>query len=267
MTETTATTVTKTTSPIRCGAEHSGEIQRILLDRPKANVLDLEMISAIRARLCELAKSPGPLKLVVFEGAGEHFSFGASVQEHLPDRVGELLPAFHGLFRDLEALGAPTAAVVRGQCLGGAFELALWCGTVFGDASARFGVPETRLGVFPPVAAIALPWRVTGAKASQLIVSGDTFDAQCAAAWGLIDGCNHDVEAALQRWYEERLAGKSAVAVRAAWRASRRLLAASLEKDLPVLEAQYLNDLMSHRDPVEGLTAFLERRAPVWSHT
>lgn len=255
------------TSPIRCGAERGGEIQRIVLDRPKANVLDREMIGAIRARLVELAKDPGPLKLLVFEGAGAHFSFGASVQEHMPDRVGELLPAFHGMFRDLEALGTPTAAVVRGQCLGGAFELALWCGMVFGEASARFGVPETRLGVFPPVAAIVLPWRVTGARATQLIVSGDTFDAQGAAAWGLIDGCNHDAEAALQRWYGERLADKSAVAVRAAWRASRRLLAASLDDDLPVLESQYLKDLMSHRDPVEGLTAFLERRPPVWSHT
>lgn len=253
-------------APIRCSAQRSGQIQRILLDRPKANVLDLEMIGAIRARLRELAENPGPLKLVVFEGAGEHFSFGASVQEHLPDRVAELLPAFHGLFRDLEALSAPTAAVVRGQCLGGAFELALWCGMVFGEPSARFGVPETRLGVFPPVAAIALPWRVTGARATQLIVSGDTLDAQGAAAWGLIDGCNHDAEAALQVWFEERLAAKSAVALRAAWRASRRHLASALANDLPVLEGQYLNDLMSHRDPVEGLTAFLERRPPVWSH-
>ncbi len=259
--------MTTAVSPIRCLAERSGEIQRIVLDRPKANVLDLEMLSAIRERLRQLAENPGPLKLVVFEGAGENFSFGASIQEHLPDKVAEMLPAFHGLFRDLESLGAPTAAVVRGQCLGGAFELALWCGMVFGEASARFGVPETRLGVFPPVAAIALPWRVTGARATQLIVSGDTFDAQGAAAWGLIDGCNHDPEAALQRWFDERLAGKSAVALRAAWRASRRFLAAALANDLPVLEAQYLKDLMSHRDPVEGLTAFLERRQPVWSNT
>jgi cyclohexa-1,5-dienecarbonyl-CoA hydratase len=255
------------TLPIRCSAERSGEIQRIVFDRPKANVFDLAMITAIRERLRELAREPGPLKLVVFEGAGEHFSFGASVEEHLPDRVGQLLPAFHGLFRDLEALGVPTAAVVRGQCLGGAFELALWCGVVFGDPSARFGAPEIRLGVFPPVAAIVLPWRMTGARATQLILSGDTFDAQGAAAWGLIDGCEHDAEGALQRWFEDRLASKSAVALRAAWRAARRILAASLSNDLPVLEAQYLNDLMSHRDPVEGLTAFLERRRPVWSHT
>jgi cyclohexa-1,5-dienecarbonyl-CoA hydratase len=260
-------TASVATLPIRSSAERSGEIQRIVLDRPKGNVLDLEMLSAIRARLQDLAREPGPLKLLVFEGAGEHFSFGASVQEHLPGKVDQLLPAFHGLFRDLEALGAPTAAVVRGQCLGGAFEIALWCGMVFGEASARFGIPETKLGVFPPVAAIVLPWRLTGARATQLILSGDTFDAQGAAAWGLIDGCSHDAEAALQRWFDERLAAKSAVALRAAWRASRRILAASLANDLPVLEAQYLNDLMSHRDPVEGLTAFLERRPPVWSHT
>lgn len=255
------------TAPIRCSAERSGEIQRIVLDRPRGNVLDLEMISAIRRRIAELAPAPGPLKLLVFEGAGDHFSFGASVQEHLPGKVTQLLPEFHGLFRDLEALSVPTAAVVRGQCLGGGFELAVWCGMIFGEPSARFGVPESRLGVFPPVAAIALPWRVSGARATQMIVSGDTFDAQGAAAWGLIDRCTHDAEAALQRWFDERLAEKSAVAVRTAWRASRRLLARSLERDLPVLERLYLDELMSRRDPVEGLTAFLEHRPPVWSNT
>jgi len=253
-------------TPVRCAAEHSGQIQRIVLDRPRGNVLDLEMIGAIRARLRALAAEPGPLKLVVFEGAGEHFSFGASVPEHLPGKVGELLPAFHGLFRDLEALSAPTAAVVRGQCLGGAFELALWCGMVFAEPSSRLGVPETRLGVFPPMAAIALPWRTTGARATQLILAGDTLNAQGAAAWGLIDRCTHDVEADLQRWFRETLADKSAVALRAAWGASRRHLAAALASDVPVLEKQYLDDLMSRRDPVEGLTAFLERRPPVWSH-
>jgi cyclohexa-1,5-dienecarbonyl-CoA hydratase len=260
-------TPTGETSPIRFAAERSGEIQRIVLDRPRGNVLDLAMISAIRRRLAALAPEPGPLKLVVFEGAGDHFSFGASVQEHLPGKVSELLPEFHGLFRDLEALGAPTAAVVRGQCLGGGFELAVWCGMIFGEPSARFGVPESRLGVFPPVAAIALPWRVSGARATQMIVSGDTFDAQGAAAWGMIDRCTHDAEADLQKWFDERLAEKSAIAVRTAWRASRRILARSLERDLPVLERLYLDELMSRRDPVEGLTAFLEHRPPAWSNT
>ncbi len=252
------------TFPIRCTSERSGQIQRIVLDRPKGNVIDLEMIAAIRARLAELSADPGPAKLLVFEGAGEHFSFGASVEEHLPGRVAELLPAFHGLFRDLEALGVPTAALVRGQCLGGAFEIALWCGVVFCEPSARLGVPETKLGVFPPIAAIALPWRVPGARATQMIISGDSYDAQDAAACGLVDRCTNDAETALQQWFDERLAGKSAVAVRMAWRASRRLLSRALAIDLPELERLYLEELMAHRDPVEGLTAFLERRQPVW---
>ncbi|MGH9367628.1 MAG: enoyl-CoA hydratase/isomerase family protein [Thermoanaerobaculia bacterium] len=252
-------------APIRCAVERSGQLQRILLDRPKGNVLDLEMLAALRARLSEIAADPGPVKLLVFEGAGEHFSFGASVDEHLPGPVARLLPEFHGLFRDLEALSTPTAALVRGQCLGGAFELALWCGVIFCEPSARFGVPEVRLGVFPPIAAIAMPWRVSGARATQLILSGDSYDAQGAVEWGLVDRCANDAETVLQEWFVERLADKSAVAVRAAWRAARRPLARALAADLPELERLYLEDLMAHRDPVEGLTAFLERRRPVWS--
>ena len=252
------------TSPIRCFPERSGQIQRIVLDRLKGNVIDLEMIAAIRARLAELSADPGPAKLLIFEGAGEHFSFGASVEEHLPGKVERMLPAFHGLFRDLETLGVPTAALVRGQCLGGAFELALWCGVIFCEPSARFGLPETKLGVFPPLAPIALPWRVPGARATQVMLSGDTYDAQGAAAWGLVDRCTSDAGKALLEWFDERLAGKSAVAVRMAWRASRRLLSRSLAIDLPELERLYLEDLMAHHDPVEGLTAFLERRPPAW---
>jgi cyclohexa-1,5-dienecarbonyl-CoA hydratase len=251
--------------PIRCTSERGGQIQRILLDRPKGNVLDLAMMTAIRSRLAELTADPGPARLLIFEGAGEHFSFGASVEEHLPARVGELLRTFHALFRELEALGVPTAALVRGQCLGGAFELALWCGLIFCEPSARFGLPETKLGVFPPLAAIALPWRVPGARASQVILSGDTYDAQGAAAWGLVDRCTPEAGKALMQWFDERLAGKSAVAVRMAWRASRRLLSRALAIDLPELERLYLEDLMAHRDPVEGLTAFLEKRPPVWT--
>ena len=258
--------MSSTASPVRPSSQRGGEIRRIVLDRPKGNILDLEMIAALRATVRELAADPGPAKLLVFEGAGNHFSFGASVEEHLPDRVGRLLPGFHGLFRDLEDLGVPTAALVRGQCLGGGLELVLWCGLAIGEPSAVLGVPETRLGVFPPVAAIALPWRTTGARASQLILSGETVGAEQAVAWGLLDACAPDAEEFLRRWFDERLAGKSAVAVRAAWRASRRLLAKSLAEDLPALEAQYLTELMAHRDPVEGLQAFLERRAPVWSH-
>jgi cyclohexa-1,5-dienecarbonyl-CoA hydratase len=225
-------------SPIRCSEERSAQVQRIVLDRPKANILDREMVEAIRGRLRELSANPGPLKLVVFEGAGEHFSFGASVEEHMPGRIEEVLPVFH--------------------------ELALWCGFIVCEPSAKLGVPEIKLGVFPPVAAIALPWRVPGARATQVMLSGDTYDGPGAAAWGLVDRCTNDAGSALLQWFDERLAGKSAVAVRMAWKASRRLLTRFLAVDLPEVEKLYLKELMAHDDPVEGMKAFLERRAPAW---
>jgi len=253
------------TSPIRCRTEHSGQLERIVFDRPKANILDCEMLTAIRERIAQLAEAPGAAKLLVFEGAGGNFSFGASVEEHLPDRVAGLLRQFHRLFLDLERLSLPTAAVVRGQCLGGGFELALWCGYVVCERSARFGVPETKLGVFPPMAALALPWRVTGARSTQMILSGESLSGEEAARCGIADLCADDAEAALQEWFTTRLASKSAVALRAAWRASRRLLADTLKNDIWSLEKYYLTDLMSHHDPVEGLSAFLEHRTPVWT--
>lgn len=251
-------------SPVRFSTESSGQVDRIVLDRPKGNVIDLEMIEAIRARIAEIGVDPGARKLLVFEGAGPNFSFGASVEEHLPDKVGRLLPAFHRLFWDLERLSIPTAAVVRGQCLGGGFELALWCGLLVCDTTTRFGVPEIKLGVFPPIAAIVLPWRVSGARSTQMILSGESVDGMSAAHLGLADWCSDDPEADLQKWFVQNLEGKSAVAVRTAWRASRRLLADSLRNDLTSLETLYLKDLMSHEDPIEGISAFVERRPPVW---
>jgi cyclohexa-1,5-dienecarbonyl-CoA hydratase len=252
-------------APLRCTREHEGRLVRLVLDRPKGNVLDMEMVGALRSELARIAGGAASPKLIVIEGAGPNFSFGASVAEHLPDKVGAMLPAFHRLFRDLESLGIPTAAVVRGQCLGGAFELAIWCGMVFCDPGSKFAVPETGLAVFPPVAALALPWRVRGARATQLILSGETLDGASAHREGIADDCSEDPEAALQGWFSSRLEPKSSVALRAAWKASRLPLARALERDLPVLEDLYLRDLMSHRDPVEGITAFLERRSPVWS--
>ena len=251
-------------TPLRVSLQRDGALLRIVLDRPKGNVLDLAMMNAIRDAVRPLADPA--IKLLVFEGAGPHFSFGASVAEHLPDRIGEVLPVFHQLFRDLELTSIPTAALVRGQCLGGALELATACGTVICDRTARFGVPEVTLGVFPPVAALTLPWRIGGARATDLMLTGRSVGADEALRIGLADRVAEDAEAELGAFFDEHLAPKSALALRYAWRAARRPLLRALEYELPELERFYLADLMARRDPVEGVRAFVERRPPVWSH-
>lgn len=252
-------------TPIRLEHEAAGQIARLTLARPKANVLDAPMVHALREAVRSI-RPMGPLKLLVIDAEGPHFSFGASVEEHLPDRVSGMLHGFHALFRDIEALGLPTASVVRGQCLGGGFELATFAGRVFCDRSARFAVPEVKLGVFPPVAAITLPWRLRGPEAMRLILSGRTVEAPEALTLGLADDLSDDANAALMAWFEADLAPHSAVAVRCAWRALRRPMAALLGDELAAVEHSYLDDLMGHADPVEGLKSFLERRAPVWGH-
>lgn len=245
--------------------ERDGQLARIMLDKPKGNVLDAEMVAAVRAQLRALAPLSA-LKLIVFEGRGAHFSFGASVAEHLPAGVESMLTGFHALFRELEALGVPTAALVRGQCLGGGCELAMFCGRVLCEPGARFGLPEVTLGVFPPIGALLLPWRVGGARAAGLVLSGEILDGESAARVGLADHCSTEPELALGAWFDAAFAPRSAVALRFAWQAARRPLSLQLANDLPALERLYLEGLMACSDPVEGLNAFLERRPAQWRH-
>lgn len=252
-------------SPLQVTTERGGELLRLRLDRPKANVLDAALVGALRDEVAAIGV-PGRLKLLLFEGAGSHFSFGASVAERLPGKMRGMLTAFHALFREIEALGIPTAAIVRGQCLGGGFELATSCGYVVCDPTARFALPEIRLGVFPPVAAATLSWRVPGAVATRLLLSGEVVTGAEAVRIGLAEACSDDPEATLAAWFDATLAPRSAPALRFAWRAARRPLTRLLQDELPALEALYLDELMGCRDPVIGLEAFVERRRPTWEH-
>lgn len=242
--------------------ERDGRVLRLVLARPKANVLDAAMVAALRAAL---PSTPDPhLKLIVIDHEGPSFSFGASVPEHLPDAVRGMLSGFHDLLRAFEAVGVPTAAVVRGQCLGGGLELALVCGRIFVDGTARMGLPEVKLGVFPPAGAVLLPLRVPGPYATNLLLTGAAITGDQAVVIGLADDCSDDPAAACFTWYDEHLAPLSAVGLRHAWKASRRAVAKALNDELSAVEAMYLDELMTHSDPVEGLTAFVARRAPLW---
>jgi benzoyl-CoA reductase subunit C len=143
---------------------HDDRVAVITLAAPKANVLDGEMIAAIAGHLDGLATRDDLVALVI-AAEGPHFSFGASVEEHLPARIGQTLDALHQLLRKLLTTHAPTIAAVRGQCLGGGFELVLACDLVIADAEARFACPEIKLGVFPPAASVLLPVRIGGSRA------------------------------------------------------------------------------------------------------
>ena len=144
----------------------------LVFEHHPGNLLTGEIVGQLHAALTDLDNLPH-LKLVTIEGAGADFSFGASVPEHGPEEIARVLPATHALITALLEVPAPTAAVVRGKCLGGGFELALACDFILASDTAMFGLPEIALGVFPPAASVLLPVRAGAARATSAILSGD----------------------------------------------------------------------------------------------
>jgi cyclohexa-1,5-dienecarbonyl-CoA hydratase len=236
------------------------------LFHPKGNIVTAEMIGALGQALGAIAENPH-LKLVTFEGAGADFSFGASIPEHVPGEIGRVLPAAHALIDALLDLPIVTAALVRGRCLGGGFEIALACDFIFAEESAVFGLPEVALGVFPPAASALLPPRVGTARAASAIITGKTVAAGEWRQAGLVESVVTDgtLQAEVDRWFEAHLQGKSAAALRYAAAAARHGLRQHVRAVLPELERLYLNDLMQTDDAVEGIAAFLEKRVPRWT--
>lgn len=264
--EPTAAARPVTAAPVRVEPEAGGALWRVVLDGPKGNVLDRAMVAALTATVRRAAREQG-LRALILEGAGAHFSFGASVPEHLPPHAAGLLAEFHGLFLALLESGLPCLAAVRGQCLGGGLELAAFCQRVFAAPDARLGQPEIRLGVFAPVASLILPERIGRARAEELCLSGRIVDAQEALALGLVDVLADDPSGAALAWARQHLLGKSASSLRLAARALRLRWSERLAAELRALERLYLDELMSTRDATEGLAAFLEKRPPRWSDT
>lgn len=236
------------------------------LGPPPANLLTREAVAALRGELAELAPDPA-LKLIVITGAGSHFSYGASVAEHLPGAVEAMLPEFHRLLRDLDELPLPPVlAAVAGRCLGGGFELALACDLIAVDSDAELGCPEVRLGVFAPAASALLPLRASAGYAVSLLLSGATLAGSEALRRGIADleAPAGSVLATAEDWARKRLLGHSSAALRQARRAARWPWRDALARVLPGLERQYLGELMRTHDAVEGLEAFVARRTPRW---
>jgi cyclohexa-1,5-dienecarbonyl-CoA hydratase len=244
-----------------------GRVATVTLNRPPLNVLDIPTIARLGEIVEELA-GDGELQAVFLRGAGDRaFSAGVAVQDHTPDKVVAMLDSLHGTIRRLRDLDAVTIAAVQGHCLGGGMELALGCDLVLATDDARFGQPEIELGCYPPAAAALYPRLLGPARTLELLLTGRTLSCEEAERLGLV---TWRVEAGgldlgIARVLAD-LTAKSAVVTRLTKRA------VSAGRDLPFdaaieeTEQIYLQDLCATADMEEGLTAFLEKRKPVWQH-
>lgn len=239
-------------------------IARLTLKRAPLNILDIAMMREINHAL-ELVNDEA-VKLLVIGAEGRNFSAGVSIEEHTRDKVDEMISLFHGIFRHLDQLSIPTLAAVQGAALGGGCELALFCDMVIAADNARFGQPEIKAGVFPPIAAVILPRLVSSKRALELLLTGEPVDATEACRLGLVNKVVplDQLPAATENMIGS-LQALSGSALRLTMRAARAGVRGSFSTALDEVEALYLKDLMSTHDASEGLSAFLEKRPPSWT--
>jgi cyclohexa-1,5-dienecarbonyl-CoA hydratase len=248
--------------------KHNSSVAEIILNSPKANILDIVMMKELTEVLTDL-KSNKDLKAITIEGAGEHFCFGASVEEHKKDMAAEMLKNFHRLFYLITDIGVPSIAKISGQCIGGGLELALVCNLLFADKSAKLGQPEIMLGVFPPPASLMLPLKIGSARAEELLITGRTITAEEAHQIGLLNKLyesKEEMSEGTDEFIDKYLLPKSASSLRYAVKAARTMYNQVLNDKLKFLELLYVNELMNTADANEGINSFIEKRKPIWKN-
>ena len=245
----------------------AGAVGTIQLDRPqKKNSLNHEMRTELGRLLGEIA-SKSAIRAVVITGGEEIFCAGADISEMSGPASAEASyrhsREFQILFDQLEALPQPVIAAVSGYALGGGCELALAADFRIASESAKFGLPEIKIGAFPGGGGTQRLARLIGiAKAKEMILLGDPIGAREALAAGLVIKITSKEQCLVEA---NALAVRLAALPRLALQASKMLINRSVDVDLAVgleFEARTFGALAHTHDLVEGTKAFLEKRKP-----
>lgn len=253
------------------GVEHvtariDGAIGWLTIERPEArNALNAAVFAGLEHHVQALAADPAVRVVIVAGAGGRAFSAGADVDElrHLSGvDARSLLMRGQRVFRQIETLGVPTIAAVRGWALGGGFELALSCSMIVAGESARFGLPESGLGLMPGYGGTQRLTRVVGPKiALTAMLTGQPLDAQRAWEVGLLarPPVADDAVEAVAEELARVVASRSPSAV--------RLILESVDAAGPPEsglrhETALAALAVSSPDAAEGVAAFLEKRQP-----
>jgi cyclohexa-1,5-dienecarbonyl-CoA hydratase len=251
--------------PLKVWLDRENRVLRLRFARPVANIIDAAMIDALGAALTSHV-TDSHLMAVVLDAEGPNFSFGASVEEHLPGQCVGMLRKLHALITQMIEYPVPIIAAVHGQCLGGGLEVACACNLIIAGPDSKLGQPEISLAVFAPAASCLLPERIGQSRAEMLLLSGQSVDAETAREMGLVDEVSDEPAEAALAWIDKNVISKSASSLRIAMTAVRHDYVVRIKNKLAAVEALYLDELMKTNDAVEGLNAFLEKRKPVWEN-
>ncbi len=247
----------------------SDGVARITLNEPDTrNALSPELLAGLIAAF-ERAEADADARCVVLCSSHERtFSSGANLGGFAGDAAlvhkHFASERFVSLFRLIGSLTKPTLCAVRGHVLAGALGIALACDLIVASEEATFGTPEINVGAFPFMIMALIYRNVPRKKATELLLLGERWSAREALAAGLVNKVvpAGEFDAAVAEW-AGKLASKSPVIMRLGKEAMRRQLDMPLDDALDYLRAQ-LSLAVSTEDIVEGVTAFFEKREPVW---
>ena len=236
----------------------------VRIERPaKRNALSVALRRVLVERLQAL-DADDAVGAIVLAGGPEFFAAGADLTEIVDAGAIEmLLRDTFSLWSAIGRIGKPMLAAVRGQALGGGFELALHADLIVAGERARFGLPEVKVGLMPGGGGTQRLLRLVGRQRTlQYLLTGDTMSAAEAQAMGIVNAVVPDAEVeAAAVALAARIAAMPPLAVRQI----REVVAAGADSPLDAalrLEHKALQLLCASDDKQEGIRAFLERRKP-----
>ncbi|MCL6559359.1 MAG: enoyl-CoA hydratase/isomerase family protein [Firmicutes bacterium] len=210
-------------------------------------------------------KKDEPGALILLDAGGKAFSAGVDVADHTADKVESMIDVFDRLFLAMAGIDKPIVAAVNGAALGGSYEVVLFCDLVVASEKAKFGQPEISVGVFPPIACYVLPRLLSWPLALELLLSGEVIGAARAEQLGLVNKVlPAESFADGVKEYLRKFLAQSPVVLALTKKAARAGLNKNFDQGLKAIDHIYLKELMQTKDAVEGLTAFMEKRKPVW---
>jgi enoyl-CoA hydratase len=246
--------------------ERDPPVAVVRLNRPESrNALSDALMDELVARLSEL-DADGDVRCIVLAGDERAFAAGADIAELAAATAVELYQAPRVARWDaIRKLSTPLVAAVSGWCLGGGCELAMTCDLIVASDTARFGQPETGLGIIPGAGGTQRLARAVGkALAMDMVLTGRILTAHEALAAGLVARV-----VAREAWLDEarRVAGEIAARAPVAQRLARESVDRAFETGLDSgldFERKALYLAFASEDAREGLSAFVEKRRPEW---
>ncbi|AUJ63393.1 carnitinyl-CoA dehydratase [Aestuarium zhoushanense] len=247
-----------------------GAVLEVVLDRPKANAIDLESSRQMGEVFTEF-RDDDDLRVAIITGAGDKFfcpgwDLKAAAGGDAVD--GDYGKGGFGGLQELRDLNKPVIAAVNGIACGGGLELALSADIILAADHATFALPEIRSGTVADAASIKLPKRIPYHIAMEMLLTGRWFDAEEAAGWGLV---NRILPAATLMEEAHKLAAQLADGPPLVFAAIKEIVREAEDMKFQdamnrITKSQFatVERLYRSEDQLEGARAFAEKRDPVW---